>query len=169
MAENNESAAAPANTGKRKRIILLAVLVSLVLALSGAAMFWFLGGGLPGQSDDGDGAPEVVEDVFVPTSYHLMTRAVVTAIQSEGRQRYAQAHLALASNDAQALEAAKLHMPLIRSQLVTALGRSDFKELQTPEGRRDLADRMLATVNQVLGQEGEPAIDRVLFRNFVVQ
>jgi flagellar FliL protein len=42
-------------------------------------------------------------------------------------------------------------------------------QLQTPEGRQTLADSMLQTVNQVLEQEGEPAIDRVLFRNFVVQ
>ena len=68
-----------------------------------------------------------------------------------------------------ALAAADVHMPLIRSQLVMVLGSSDFMQLQTPEGRQTLADSMLQTVNQVLEQEGEPAIDRVLFRNFVVQ
>ena len=52
---------------------------------------------------------------------------------------------------------------------MTVLGSSNFNELQTPEGRSGLVDRMLTTVNQVLEQEGEPAIKRVLFRNFVVQ
>lgn len=67
------------------------------------------------------------------------------------------------------MAAAELHRPLIRSQLVSLLGNSDFMELQTPEGRTALADRMLQTVNQVLEEEGEAPLTRVLFRNFVVQ
>lgn len=77
--------------------------------------------------------------------------------------------MAFGATDPQALTAAKLHLPLIRSQLVMQLSNSSFTELQTPEGRQGLADNMLATVNQVLEQEGEPAVNQVLFRNFVVQ
>lgn len=90
-------------------------------------------------------------------------------MQGEGRQRYAQAYVAFGATDPEALAATKLHMPLIRSQLVMVLGNSSFTKLQTPEGRKGLADHMLATVNQVLEQEGEPAVNRVLFKNFVVQ
>ncbi|WP_372996981.1 flagellar basal body-associated protein FliL [Marinobacter sp.] len=168
MAENNESEAAPAKKGKLKLIIMLVVVVILAIVLSVVGTLWFLGGGLPGMGDEGE-ATETAEETFVPSSYYQIEKAVVTTVQAEGRQRYAQAYLALESTDPAALEAAKLHMPLIRSQLVTVLGSSDFNELQTPEGRSGLADRMLATVNQVLEQEGEPAIKRVLFRNFVVQ
>ncbi|WP_296932987.1 flagellar basal body-associated FliL family protein [uncultured Marinobacter sp.] len=169
MAENNESEAAPAKKGKLKLIIMLVVVVILAIVLSVVGTLWFLGDGLPGMGDDEGEAAETAEQTFVPSSYYLMDKAVVTTVQAEGRQRYAQVYLALESTDQQALEAAKLHMPLIRSQLVTVLGSSDFNDLQTPEGRSSLADRMLTTVNQVLEQEGEPAIKRVLFRNFVVQ
>ncbi|SNC67199.1 flagellar FliL protein [Marinobacter sp. es.048] len=169
MAENNESEAAPAKKGKLKLIIMLVVVVILAIVLSVVGTLWFLGDGLPGMGDDDGEMAETAEETFVPSSYHLIDKAVVTTVQAEGRQRYAQIYLALESTDQQALDAAKLHMPLIRSQLVTVLGSSDFNELQTPEGRSGLADRMLVTVNQVLEQEGEPAIKRVLFRNFVVQ
>lgn len=169
MAENNESEAAPAQKGKLKLIIMLVVVVILAIVLSVVGTLWFLGDGLPGMGDDEGEAAETAEETFVPSSYHLIDKAVVTTVQAEGRQRYAQAYLALESKDPEALEAAKLHMPLIRSQLVTVLGNSNFNELQTPEGRSSLAERMLTTVNQVLEQEGEPAIKRVLFRNFVVQ
>lgn len=169
MAENNESEAAPAKKGKLKLIIMLVVVVILAVVLSVVGTLWFLGGGLPGIGDDGEEAAETAEETFVPSSYHQINKAIVTTVQAQGRQRYAQAYLALESTDLQALEAAKLHMPLIRSQLVTVLGSSDFNDLQTPEGRSGLADRMLTTVNQILEQEGEPAIKRVLFRNFVVQ
>jgi flagellar FliL protein len=94
---------------------------------------------------------------------------LVTTVQAQGRQRYAQVHLSLEASDPAALAAAETHMPLIRSQLVMVLGNSDFNELQTPEGRASLAARLLETVNQVLTDEGAPSIKRVLFRNFVVQ
>lgn len=169
MAENNESEAAPAKKGKLKLIIMLVVVVILAIVLSVVGTLWFLGDGVPGMGSDEGEAAETTEETFVSSSYHQIDKAIVTTVQAEGRQRYAQAYLALESTDPQALEAAKLHMPLIRSQLVMVLGSSDFNALQTPEGRSGLADRMLTTVNQVLEQEGEPAIKRVLFRNFVVQ
>ncbi|MEC7376330.1 MAG: flagellar basal body-associated FliL family protein [Pseudomonadota bacterium] len=168
MAENNETQA-PAKKGKLKLIIMLVVVVILAIVLSVVGTLWFLGGGLPGMGDESGEAKEATEETFTPSSYHVLDKAVVTTVQAEGRQRYGQVYLALESSDPQALEAAMLHMPLIRSQLVMVLGNSDFNNLQTPEGRRALADRMLATVNQVLEQEGEAPIKRVLFTNFVVQ
>jgi len=169
MAENSAAETAPAKKGKLKLIILLAVVVILAIALSIAGTLWFLGGGLPGMGDNATAEDEIAEEPFVPSVYLDIGKALVTTVQGEGRQRYAQAYVALGATDAQALAAAKLHMPLIRSQLVMVLGNSSYTALQTPEGRQGLIDNMLATVNQVLEQEGEPAVNRVLFRNFVVQ
>ncbi|KEF31931.1 Flagellar biosynthesis protein FliL [Marinobacter nitratireducens] len=170
MAENNASEAAPAKKGKLKMIIMLLVVIVLAIALSVVGTLWFLGDGLPGMGgDEGEASGEPAEEQFVPSTYVELEKPLVTTVQAEGRQRYAQVYLSLEAVDPQALAAAELHLPLIRSQLVMQLGSSDFNELQTPEGRRSLADRMLATVNQVLEQEGEPAIKAVLFRNFVVQ
>lgn len=169
MAENNESQAAPAKKGKLKLIIMLVVVIILAVVLSVVGTLWFLGGGLPGMGESSAEPDTPAEEAFVPSSYHVLDQAIVTTVQAEGRQRYAQVYLALEATDPQVLEASKLHMPLIRSQLVMALGNSRFNELQTPEGRQALAERMLTTVNQVLEQEGEAGITRVLFRNFVVQ
>lgn len=170
MAENTTPEAAPAKKGKLKLIIMLVVIVILAVVLSVVGTLWFLGGSLPGMDGDGEeGTDEVVEESFVPSTYVELEKALVTTVQADGRQRYAQVYLALEATDPQALAAAQLHLPLIRSQLVMVLGGSAFDRLQTPEGRRELADKMLTTVNDVLEQEGEPAIKRVLFRNFVVQ
>lgn len=169
MAENSTAEEAPAKKGKLKLIILLTVVVVLAIALSVAGTLWFLGGGLPGMGDDTAGEEAVAEESFTPSVYLGIEKALVTTLQGEGRQRYAQVYLSLEATDPQALEASKLHLPLIRSQLVMVLGNSDFTELQTPEGREKLAQSMLETVNQVLEQEGEPSVSGVLFRNFVVQ
>jgi flagellar FliL protein len=60
-------------------------------------------------------------------------------------------------------------MPLIRSEVTKVLSSTGFSDLQSPEGRKDLAQQMSDRVNQVLEQEQETTIERVLFRNFVVQ
>lgn len=169
MAKNSTAEAAPAKKGKLKLIILLVVVVILAIALSIAGTLWFLGGAIPGMGDPTSEENTVTEEPFIPSAYLEIEKALVTTVQGEGRQRYAQVYVSLEATDPQALAAAKLHMPLIRSQLVMVLGNSSFTDLQTPDGRQDLAGSMLDTVNQVLEQENEPIIGRVLFRNFVLQ
>lgn len=169
MAEDNAPNAAPAKKGKLKLIILLVLVVTLAVGLSVVGTMWFLGGGIPGITggDDEEVAEQV--DVFVPSTYTLLDKALVTTVQAEGRQRYAQAYLAFEANNPEALAAASQHMPLLRSRLISVLGDRSFENLQTPEGRQALADDMLEAVNNALEQEGEPPLLRVLFRNFVVQ
>lgn len=168
MAENNAPAEAPPKKGKLKLIIILTLLVVLAVGLSVVGTLWFIGADIPGLSSEEAPAGEA-EEVFVPSGYTVLEKALVTTVAAEGRQRYAQAYVALEAKDREALAAASLHMPLVRSQLLGVLAGSDFMELQTPEGRRKLADQMLVAANTVLEQEGAPPLQRVLFRNFVVQ
>ena len=169
MAENNAPEAAPVKKVKLKLILMLVVVIVLAIVLSVAGTLWFLGASLPGLDNSEGATEEVAEEVFVASTYLEMDKALVTTVQADGRQRYAQAFLALEAKSPEALAAAELHMPLIRSRLVLLLGSRSFQALRTPEGRRELAQRMLETVNEVLAQENAPAIERVLFRNFVVQ
>ncbi|MDI9245907.1 flagellar basal body-associated FliL family protein [Marinobacter sp. CHS3-4] len=169
MAEDNATAEAPPKKkGKLKLILILTFLVMLAIGLSVVGTLWFIGADIPGFSSE-ESSPEEVEDVFVPSGYTVIEKALVTTVQAEGRQRYAQIYLALEAKDQNALAAAQLHMPLLRSQLIGVLAGKDFMELQTPEGRKKLAEDMLVAANSVLEQEGEPPLQKVLFRNFVVQ
>jgi flagellar FliL protein len=169
MAEDNTPAQEPPKKkGKLKLILILTLLVVLAVGLSVVGTLWFMGAEIPGLSSD-EPSTEEVEDVFVPSGYTVLEKALVTTVQAEGRQRYAQVYLALEAKDPNALAAANLHMPLLRSQLIGVLANTDFIELQTPAGRQALADNLLVAANDVLKQEGEPPLSRVLFRNFVVQ
>lgn len=168
MAENNE-AAAPKKKGKLKTIILLILVLGLAVGLSIAGTLWFLGQGGEDAAAEGDEATGEEAVAFVPASYMVMDKALVTTIRNPGRQRYVQVYLALEATDTTALEAATKHLPLLRNALITELAASEFQTLQTVEGRQALPDRLLATVNQTLEAEGEPAVDRVLMRNFVIQ
>lgn len=165
MADRNSPDAA---SGKIKLIILIVLGMILAIALSVAGTLWFLGSGMPGSGEN-EAETDTFAGGFVPSIYVDIEKPLVTTVQAEGRQRYAQVYLSLEAKAPEALAAARLHLPLIRSQLITVLANSNFRDLQTPQGRQALAQRMLETVNQVLEREGLPVIERVLFRNFVVQ
>ena len=168
MAEDNAPAQEAPKKGKLKFIVILTLLVLLAIGLSIVGTLWFAGVEIPGLSG-GETPPEEVEEVFVPSGYTVLEKALVTTVQADGRQRYAQVYVALEAKNQNALDAARLHMPLVRSQLLSVLAGMDFFELQTPDGRKQMAEQMLVAANSVLAQEGGPPLERVLFRNFVVQ
>lgn len=166
MAENNE-VAAPPKKGRIKTVLLLVVILILAVGLSIAGTLWFLNQG--GGAGDGAKGASASDEPFVPASYMVVDRPLVTTIHNPGRQRYVQVYLALESNQEAALTAAEKHLPLLRNRLISELGRLEFMELQTVEGRQALPDRLLAAVNETLESEGEPVVDAVLLRNFVIQ
>lgn len=165
MAENQAPEGEKPKKGKLKMIILLVVVIMLAIGLSVAGTLWFLKGG----GDNGEDAAEASEPAFVPSQYLELEKSLTTTVPSEDRQRYAQIYVALEAKDPEALAAAELHMPLLRSRLIGAISNSEFGHLRTPAGREQLSSEMLTAVNQALEAEGSPPVEAVLLRNFVLQ
>lgn len=166
MADTNLTPA-KSQQGKLKQILLLVFVIIFAIGLSVAGTLWFL-------QKDGE-ADEVADDsdsdveVFVPSQYYVLDKALVASLMTQERQRYAQVHLAVEAGDPAALAAVEKHLPLIRSRLLSVIGRQDFATLQTPDGRNALVGSLSKTTNEVLAEEGEPEVRGVLLRNFVLQ
>lgn len=167
MAQNDEVAAAP-KQGRLKTILLLILVLGLAVGLSIAGTLWFLGNSNSDTADVEEEAGEA-EEAFVPSGYLLMDKALVATLQHPGRPRYIQVYLALESSQEAALQAAEKHMPLLRNTLISKLGDQEFMALQASGGRTALSEQLLVAVNKTLEAEGEPPVDRVLLRNFVIQ
>jgi flagellar FliL protein len=91
-------------------------------------------------------------------------------VNLQGGDHYLQADITLqVANQAQ-VDTLKLHMPRVRSRLLTLLSSKHPDELNTPELKLRLALEIMDQVKQPLHPEGEPQlIDDVLFTSFVVQ
>ena len=75
-----------------------------------------------------------------------------------------------AFRDQAALDALKVHMPLLRNRLVMLLSSQDFEALKTPVGKEMLRQQATASVQELAQKEiGKLAIEQVLFTNFVLQ
>lgn len=178
MADDNEQQGEAINpAGGKKKIIVLAVLGVVLIALSvGGTLLAlkFLGpetAFLAEASTSVDNAAaEEAAPVRKSAIYYPLKPPIIVNFQARGRQRFLQAELTLMARDNDAVEAIELHMPMIRNALVLLFGGQIYEELQTAEGKEILRQEALSSVQGLLEREiGKPGIEQVLFTNFVMQ
>ncbi|MFI8375753.1 flagellar basal body-associated protein FliL [Pseudomonas helleri] len=155
----------PADKGKLKLIILIAVAVLLAMGVSVGATWYFM------KSASQDSAPvDPASGVKLPAIYEAMSPAFVVNFNANGRQRYMQVSMSLQARDQNDLNALKVHMPVIRNNLVMLFSGQSFDDLATPVGQEMLRQKATASVQEVAQKElGKVVIDQVLFTNFVLQ
>ena len=169
MAENTSTDEPVAKKSRLKLFVLLGCLVLLAIGLAVAGAFWFMNGSLPGMGGDKTAEEQAKEPEFLTSVYIDLEKPLLATVQADGRQRFAQVHVSLEAESQAVLDAAVVHLPLLRSQLIQLMGSRSFESLRAPEGREELAQAMTEKVNELLANENAAAIRHVLFSNFVVQ
>ena len=148
--------AVPAGKSKKK---LFVVVGALVVLLGGGAGAWFFMQG-SGHETKEAAPPKVPVYLALDTfTVNLM-----------GGEQYLQTDITLQVADQAEIEAFKLHMPRIRSRLLTLLSSKQADELATAADKKKLAQEILAQVKQPFDPRGKPQqVDDVLFTSFVIQ
>jgi flagellar FliL protein len=150
--------AKPAGKSKKKLIVLI-VLVLLVLGGGGGAAWYFMSSGdAPKEAK----AEPPKAPVFLPLD--------TFTVNLQGGESYLQADITLQVTDQAQVDTFKLHMPRVRSRLLTLLSSKHPDDLITPEHKLRLALEIMDQVKQPLHPDGEPQlVDDVLFTSFVIQ
>ncbi|RJG09845.1 flagellar basal body-associated protein FliL [Pseudomonas cavernicola] len=165
-----DAAAPAAGKGKHKLIILIVLVLLLAISLSVGGTWFFLSKG-----DQDEAKPETVSGgqaapVKQAAIYEMLTPAFIVNFNYKGRQRYMQVSIALMARDQALLDALKVHMPVLRNNLVMLFSGQDFDSLATPVGKEMLRQLATASVQELAQKEtGNVAIEQVLFTNFVLQ
>lgn len=152
--------AAPAKKSKKKLFIILGAVV--VLLAGGGAGAWFFT-----QNSHSDGEHEAkVEPPKAPVYLPLDTFTV----NLQGGDQYLQTDITLQVADEAQIESIKLHMPRVRSRLLTLLSSKNAENLATAEDKKKLAQEIIAQVKQPFDPKGKPQqVVDVLFTTFVIQ
>jgi flagellar FliL protein len=144
---------------KKKLIVILGALVVL-LGGGGAGAWYFM------QHGESETAEAEAEPAAAPVFLPLDT---FTVNLQDGEQ-YLQIDITLQLTDPAVVEAIKLHMPRVRSRLLSLLSSKHADELATTEDKKALAQEILAQVRQPFAPKGKAQqIDDVLFTSFVIQ
>ena len=182
--KEGDGEATEGSDGNKKLIIIIAAVVAVLLIAGGAAAFLLLGG------DEEEGAQAVVTEVAegaegeaaqpdekkVPAPpkgdaiYVSMPDPLLVNITAGKRTRMMQVKVNFMVRSPEAEDALKLHMPLVRNNLLDLFSTADAEEVRTREGRNKLKDEAFAAAQQVIvEQAGFEAIEMLLFTDFVVQ
>jgi len=165
-----DSASAEAKpAGKLKLIILIVVALLLAVALSVGGTWFFLNKGAA-KSEVAAESAEPAVPVKQAAIYEELMPAFVVNFNHNGRARYMQVSIALLVRDQAALDALKVHMPVLRNRLVMLFSSQDFETLITPVGKEMLRQQATASVQELAQQEtGKLTVEQVLFTNLVLQ
>ncbi|WP_313514378.1 flagellar basal body-associated protein FliL [Pseudomonas sp.] len=163
-----EGAEKPA--GKSKLKLIIVIVLALLLAIGGSVgATWFLLSKSM-KKEEAPAAEEHAAPVKQAAIYEPLAPAFVVNFNYNGRQRYMQVTVALMARDQAALDALKVHMPVLRNNLVMLFSSQDFESLTSSVGKEMLRQKATASVQELAQKEvGKTVIEQVLFTNFVLQ
>ena len=152
--------------GKLKLIIIIVVALLVVIGGSVGGTWFILHKPAETKSADAAAKPSGKQ----PALYEPLSPAFVVNYKQNGRDRYMQVSITLQARNQADLDALKVHMPVIRNNLVMMFSGQSFDNLNTPIGQEMLRQKATASVQEVAQKEvGKPVIDQLLFTNFVLQ
>ena len=155
----------PATKGKLKLILLAVVGLLLAIGLSVGAT-WFI----MHKSEPAPAEQEGASTTKPAAIYEALTPAFVVNFNQNGRQRYMQLSITMQARNQADLDALKVHMPVIRNNLVMLFSGQSFDSLATPVGQEMLRQKVTASVQEVAQKElGKVVVEQALFTNFVLQ
>ncbi|MBF8721972.1 MULTISPECIES: flagellar basal body-associated protein FliL [Pseudomonas] len=162
----SEAVKDPATKGKLKLILLLVLALLLAVGLSVGAT-WFV----MHKSESAPEADPAQANAKPAAIYEPLAPAFVVNFNQNGRQRYMQVSITLQGRNQADLDALKVHMPVIRNNLVMMFSGQGFDTLAASSvGQEMLRQKATAVVQEVAQKEvGKPVIDQLLFTNFVLQ
>lgn len=151
---------------KLKLIILMVVALLLAVGLSVAGTWFVLSKSGGNEARPAEGATSLRR----PAVYEDLSPAFVINYRQGNRQRYLQVSIALMARDEERLKALRVHMPVLRNELVMLLSGQDFDSLLTPVGKEMLRQQVTAKVQELaLKETGHQVVEQVLFTNLVLQ
>ncbi|MDB6144640.1 MAG: flagellar basal body-associated protein FliL [Pseudomonas sp.] len=156
----------PAGKGKLKLILLVVLGLLLAIGVSVGAT-WFI---MHKPQVKPDEAAQTASKGKQPAIYEPMAPAFVVNFNQNGRQRFMQVSITMLGRNQADLDALKVHMPVIRNNLVMLFSGQTFDSLATPIGQEMLRQKAFASVQEVAQKEvGKVVVEQLLFTNFVLQ
>jgi flagellar FliL protein len=165
-----EAAAAPAG-GKNKLFMMIGAAV-LVLGIGGGAGWYFMHGSgdeasEPARKDHGGSKKKKKEEH--PPEY-LAIDSFTVNLQPENGDQYLRVAFTLQVDGAEQAELIKANMAKVRSRVLLLLSGKKASEINTVEGKQQLAGEILAAVKEPFSEHGDDQeVSDVLFTEFIIQ
>lgn len=160
MAQPAEAAPTDTAPPKKSKKKLFIIIGAATLLIGGGAGAWFVMHG--NEASKEAKAEPTPAPVFMPLDPFV--------VNLQGGEQYLQTDITLQLEDEAQMEAIKLHMPRVRSRLLTLLSSMEAEDLTKEEDKTKLAQAIRAQVQRPFDSKGKPQkVKDVLFTSFVIQ
>lgn len=144
---------------------------SLVAPIIGCKLLASMTPGCPAPEEavGEDGKP--AEEPKAPPVYLPLDPPLVASFQDQGQIRFLQVSVELMARDEKVIEGVKVHMPVIRNNLLMMFGGQTLATLTSRDEKEKLRTASLAEVQRILkaNNVGDPGVEDLYFTSFVVQ
>lgn len=168
MATAPKAAAAEVPGEKKKSKLKLIIIAAVVLALGGGGAAYFLLMKKPAAPKAHAEEEESHEEAKAPV--FLVLEPFTVNLQQEAGDQYLQIAMTVqVANDKQS-EEIKTYLPQVRSRVLMVLSSKKASEINTPEGKKLLADDIIAQIKRPFSEHGKSQkVSDVFFTSFVIQ
>jgi flagellar FliL protein len=175
-ADPKADAAASAPAGGKKKLFIMIGAAVLVLVLGGGGAAWFFlhgSGGAeaanePAKKDHGSDSKKK-KKAEAPPEY-LAIEPFTVNLQPENGDQYLRIAFTLQVNGPEQVEVIKTNMAKVRSRVLLLLSGKKASEINTVEGKQQLAGEILAVVKAPFEAHGDDQeVEDVLFTEFIIQ
>lgn len=162
-AKGDAKTEAPAPKSKKKLIMIILIALIVLGGGGGGAAWYFMHKGAADSHKEAK-----VEPPKPPIFISLESFTV--NLQPEDGEKYLQIALTLQVAEQTQMDLIKLHMPQVRSRLLTLFSSRKASEILTAEGKEALSKDIIKQVNEPFIPKGTPQnVSGVFFTSFIVQ
>lgn len=151
----------------KKKLILFMLIMLMLLGVGGGAALMLLGE----EEVDPDAPPKAAkQDPAKPPVFMVMDPFTVNLQPDGAGEQFLQLSFSLQVTDQKEVDLIKLYLPQVRSRLLLLFSGKRASEISTPDGKKKLAEEVLAQVNQPFTPGAPPqGVKNVFFTSFVIQ
>ncbi len=163
---------APSGGGSKKLIIIILAVVLVLGAAGGGAAWFFLHG--KADAEEHDEAPAKKKKSKKPAGppVYVPVEPFTVNLQpgESGADQYLQLAITLQVTGEEETANIKDNMAKVRSRMLLLLSSKHAADINTPEGKVQLAKDIIATLKDPFEDRGSPQeIEDVLFTSFIIQ
>lgn len=158
-----------AKPSKKKLILIIVGAVVGLMILIGATVgvTLMLVGGDTQQSGE-DAAVEA--KVVLKDALYIPVKTMTVNFADAGPAQFLQIDISFMTYNPELVDLVKVHMPIIRNDMLNLLGTQTYKEVSTSDGKESLRIKLLLIVQKILmEQEEREGIEAIYFTKIIMQ
>jgi flagellar FliL protein len=158
---------ADAAPNPKKKLLAMIGGGAVLLALGSAGAWHFMGGG---EASAKSPKKEKSAEKAAQPEYVALDQFTVNLQPGEAGDQYLQVQLTLQVPNLEQAELFKNNMAKVRNRVLMLLSSKHAADISTVEGKRQLAEEIVASLKQPFAEKGSPQeVTDVLFTAFIIQ